>query len=178
MKRIAQTVVAILLAPFVIILGLFVFAVLGIIALPLCVRGHFEHREWLRKMRSSGRTLTTKEIAERGGTGTLIVDNPGWGGNSRYLWWTPDDIESLSPVLIVPMTERIQALKFTIDDDALPFDRWIYNAYLSRDTGTAYLVTSLHGDSVASQMRADMVNLRLVETWSAPIRGFGTQNGG
>ena len=163
MKRIAQTIVTILLAPFVIALGLLVFGVLGILAIPLSVRGHFEHRKWLRKMRSSARMLTPADISERGGAGTLIVDQPGWGGKAKYCWWTPDDIDSLSPVKITPLADRIESLKSKIDDDDLLLDRWIYSEYLSRDTGTAFLVTTQRGDLIASTLQAYLVDLQMVE---------------
>ena len=84
MKRIAQTIVTILFAPFGIAMGILAFRTLGIMALPLSVRGYFEHHEWLEKMACAGRTLEPTEIAERGG-GTLIVDQPGWGGKAKHL---------------------------------------------------------------------------------------------
>ena len=178
MKRFAQTIVAILFAPIGIALGILVFGTLGIMAIPLSVRGYFEHRQWLRRMECSGRTLLTDEISKRGGSGTLIVDQPGWGGKAKYCWWTPDDIESLAPVPITSLAERFESLKSELNADSLPFDRWIYNIYLSPDDGTAYLVTSKRGDLVASQLRANMVDLKLVETWSATVGEFSEQNAG
>lgn len=178
MKRIAQTIVTILLAPFGVALGLLVFGVLGIIAIPLSVRGHFAHRRWLRTMHRSKRTLTPTGIAERGGSGTLIVDQPGWGGKAKYCWWTPDSLDLLTPIPIRPLADRIESLKFQLDADDLSLDRWIYDRYLSRDTGTAYLVTTKRGDLVASQLQADMVNLNVIETWSAPVGEFGAQSAG
>jgi hypothetical protein len=178
MKRIAQTIVTMLLAPFGIAMCLLVFGVLGIIAIPLSVRSHFEHRRWLKQMRRSKRTLTPTEIVERGGSGTLIVDQPGWGGKAKYCWWTPDNIDSLAPLPITPLADRIESLNSRLDADDLPLDRWIYDTYLSPDSGTAYLVTTKRGDLVASQLYADMVNLNLIETWSAPVREFGAQNAG
>lgn len=161
--------VTILLAPFGIALGLLVFGVLGLIAIPLYVRGYFEHRDWLRKMRMSKRILTSTEIKDRGGSGTLIIDQPGWGGKTKYCWWTPDDIATLAPVRITPLTDRIESLKSRIDPDDLAFDRWIYNNYLSRSNGKAYLLTTRRGDLFASQLQTDMVKLTLIETWTAPV---------
>ena len=178
MKRLSKTIVTILMAPYAIVIGILVFGTLGVIAIPLSMRGRIEHRRWLRQMDRSGRTLTPIKIAELGGTGTLIVDQPGWGGKAKYCWWTPDDVESLAPVPITSLTERFESLKSELNADSLPLDRWIYNTYLSRDGGSAYLVATKRGDLVASQLRADLVNLNLVETWSGPVGEFGEQSAG
>ena len=60
-------------------MGILAFRTLGIMAIPLSVRGYFEHREWLEKMACAGRTLEPTEIAKRGG------DQPGWGGKAKHL---------------------------------------------------------------------------------------------
>ena len=178
MKRIGQILATVLLAPFGIAIGLLVFGVLGLISIPMSIRGHFEHRAWLREMHSEHRTITPSGIAERGQSGTLIVDQPGWGGKAKYCWWTPDDLDSLSPVQITPLADRIESLESMLDADSLPLDRWIYDTYLSRVCGTAYLVTTKRGDLIATQLQTDMVNLKLIETWSAPVTEFGAQNAG
>lgn len=172
MNRIVETVKTVLLAPFFIAIGILVFGTLGIIAIPFSIRGGFQHRQWLRKMHATGRTLTPTEIAERGGTGTLIVDQPGWGGRAKYCWWTPDDVASRSPLPLSPLSVRIEEMKTEVSSDALPFDRWVYHEYLATDSGTAFLVTAKHGDRKASMMQTDMINLQLIETWSAPISKF------
>ncbi|MGI9467967.1 MAG: hypothetical protein ACR2OA_12670 [Rubripirellula sp.] len=178
MNRFAQTVVTVLLAPFGLALGILVFGTLGIMVIPLSVRGYFEHRQWFQRMRCSGRTLASEEISGRGGSGTLIVDQPGWKGKAKYCWWTPDDVESLTPVPITSLSERFESVKYELNADSLPLDRWIYNTYLSYGDGTAYLVTTKRGDLVASQLQADMIDLQLIETWSAPVGEFGGQNAG
>ena len=168
----------VLLAPFGIAIGLLVFCALGLISIPMSIRGHFEHRAWLRAMHSEHRTITPSGITDRGQSGTLIVDQPGWGAKAKYCWWTPDDLDSLSPVRITPLADRIESLKFKLDADSLPLDRWIYDTYLSRDSGMAYLVTTKRGDLVATQLQTDMVNLKIIETWSAPVCEFSEQNAG
>ena len=174
MKSVAKTLAAILLAPIGIALGMLVFGTLGIIAIPFSIRGHFEHRKWLHAMRSSGRTRTAAEILAGNESGTLIVDQPGWGGKAKYCWWTPDDIESLAPIEITPLKDRIEAMKSEITFDSLPLDRWIYDRYLSSANGTAYLVAIRRGDNVAALLQADLDDLRLIETWSGPFGEFGT----
>ena len=178
MKHIGKTIVSILLAPFALVLGLLVFGTLGVMCIPMSIRGHFEHKAWLREMRTSNRTITPEQIAKRGGTGTLIVDKPDWGAKASYCWWTPDDLNSLSPVEITRLSERIESLQSKLEPDDLPLDRWIHENYLSHETGLAYLVTTTRGDVLASQMQDNMVNLEVVETWSAPVAEFGAQNAG
>lgn len=178
MKHIGKTIVTILFAPFALVLGVLVFGTLGLMCIPMSIRGHFEHKAWLREMRTSNRTITPEQIAKRGGTGTLIVDKPDWGAKANYCWWTPDDLHSLSPVEITRLSERIESLQSKLEPDDLPLDRWIHENYLSTETGLAYLVTTEGGDALAGQMQDDMVDLEVVETWSAPVAKFGAQSAG
>jgi hypothetical protein len=174
MKQFQRTIVTVLFAPIGIVLFLLVFGVLALIAIPVLIVAQVEHRAWLRKLRNSERLLTPAEIAERGGSGTLIVDQPGWDGQAKYCWWTPDDVGLISPIEITPLVDRVESLQAKINQDDLPLDRWIYNKYLKLDTGTAYLVTTKLGDLVASRLHDGMPNLKRIETWSAPIAEFGS----
>ena len=173
MKRVAQIAKALVLAPFGIAIGILVFGVLGIMAIPISISGYFEQRKWLREMRASGRTRTAEELAEGEKSGTLIVDNPGWAGKSKYCWWTPDDIESLAPMSITPFEERMESLKSEFGPDSLPLDRWVYDNYLSDTIGKAYLVAARGGDLVASKLQTQMIDSKLIRTWSGPVSEFG-----
>ncbi len=74
------------------------------------------------------------------------------------------------------MADRIKSRESKLNADELSLDRWIYNTYLDPFSGIAYLITIERGDLLASQLQADMTKLKLIETWSGPVKKFGLQN--
>lgn len=178
MKLVGQILMTVLVAPFAIAVGLLVFGTLGLASIPMSVRGHFEHRAWLREMYINGRTITPSGIVDHGQSGTVIVDQPGWGGKAKYCWWTPDDVEALAPVDVTPLSDRKDALKFELRGDGtdLPLDSWVYEHYLSDESGTAYLVSTRNGDTLAENLTKKLAGLKIVETWTAPRAEFGSSN--
>jgi hypothetical protein len=63
--------------------------------------------------------------------GTLIVQQ----GHMRptRLWWTPQDVTTLTPLPLPPLTDLIDA-----GGTKHPFVEWCYQRYLSADTGIAF----------------------------------------
>ena len=178
MRKTLQILTLIVLSPIWLPLGILVIIVLFVMAIPMSIRGYFEYRGWLRTMRSIGRVRTASEIIEHNESGTLIVDQPGWGGKHKYCWWTPDDVESVAPVDVTPLADRIDALKFEIRGDGtdLPLDSWVFEQYLSDESGTAYLVSTRNGDNIAKNLTKKLSGLKIVETWTAPRTEFGSLN--
>lgn len=170
MRKASQWFIAIILSPIWIPIGLLVFIILIGMTVPFVIRDRFEHRSWLREMRKRDRCRSRSELIEQNESGTLIVDQPRFGGANKYCWWTKDDIGSLAPVKITPLADRIESLKFALRGDGtdLPLDGWIYVRYLADDTGTAFLVADRRGDLIAKQLTTELPHLKIVETWSAP----------
>lgn len=172
MKKVPQTIAFVVLATLALVSALLGLGVLGLLAIPLLVRSRLAHRNWLRCLRSSERIVTPTKVTSHRVSGTLIVDQPDWGGTKKYCWWTPDDIAALSPVETTPLSDRIETLNWKIDRDGLPFDLWFYRKYLHANDGLASLVTTDRGDLVASRLQATKVGLQVIETWSGVVAEF------
>lgn len=83
---------------------------------------------------------------------------------------------ALAPQPVTPLADRIKSLESKLNADELPLDRRIYNTYLDPFSGIGYLITTERGDLLAPQLEADMTRLKLIETWSDPVKKFGVRN--
>ena len=92
-------------------------------------------RRLFSRLRSSDRTLCWPEVEQRlrDGCGTLIDAQAQKQG--LRLWWTPDDVTTLTPFPLPPFDK----LNLFFADPKQPFVAWCFERYLSAATGTASL---------------------------------------
>lgn len=175
MRRFLKFLTFLIGIPFGLLIGTFLAIAAFAIVVPMSIRERFQYRQWVQKMRSKGRVRDASAIVHNNESGTLIVDRPKWGESLKHCWWTPDDVASLAPFDIIPLSDRIDALRFEIQGDGfdLPLDRWIYEHYLSDDSGTAILVSTRNSDKIAECLTRKLPGLKIVETWTAPCSEFG-----
>ena len=99
----------------------------------------WRERQFFRRLRSQGRTLPWREVEHhlRAGEGTLVIEQS--QKQSHRLWWTPEDIPSLTPVS-APSFADIDFVLIAPDE---PFAAWCFQRYLSSATGSAFLTRSV-----------------------------------
>ena len=119
---------------------LLVMAVLAIpSALVTSLRNAVRERRLFRRLRDSHRTLPWCEVERhlQLGFGTLIIEQAQKQGHR--LWWTPDDVSSVSPIPIPAFAD----IDFVTFDPAAPFTLWCFERYLSTTSGSGFLTRSL-----------------------------------
>jgi hypothetical protein len=158
----------ILYIPFIVLLLPFIALGNGIIFTNALISGLFHRARWLRDLRRNGRAAPEAEMLDTAASGTLIIDRPGFNFKGTHCWWTNDNVFDLSPVPIPTDDERIDLCKETKETTAHEFDAWCWKRYISRDTGSAILVTPPHhGEAVATRIREQQPGLKCVTSWSA-----------
>ena len=118
------------------VVWLFVAAVLSIPY--LFIAGLFlatRERRLFQRLQSRQRTLPWSDVEQhlRAGEGTLIIEQA--QKQSLRLWWTPDDVPSLSPVPI-PAFDDLDLLCL---DPPQPFVMWCFERYFLSPGGSAFL---------------------------------------
>ena len=169
MRRLFRTAMNLIFAPVsLVIAGLLLLAFLVIYPPVLCA-SLLEYRRWYRKLRIAGRTRSPAALLGSNQCGTLIVDNPSLGCNTTYCWWTPDDLESLSPNPIPTDDDRNNTIKSKSDGKlSHPFDRWVYERYLALETGTAILLSTRRGHKIEAKLHSRSPTYKVVTSWSGP----------
>ena len=168
----------VLLIPFFIIV--FIATMIGlafivVVQTPAMIGSHYR---WKTQLRSQHRFKPRKSKRPSVTTGTLIVDSPTIGWNTRHCWWSPDDILELAPHPIPTSTDRNSHIHETTDKLHLDFDEWCFEKYLSPDTGTAILLTTRNGIDYANRIREQNPKLKIIESWSGPVSEFHFKNAG
>jgi len=154
------------LAPFLVVVAfatLIGVAVIVTISVPRCF---MLHRRFTGRLKEQGRlpNLLPGHLKQ----GTLIVDDPTFGCNAKYCWWSPDDLLKISPHEIPSDEDREQHIKNSTDKLHMDFDEWCYETYLSVSTGTAILLTMKNGDELADRIIDNAPDIGCVKTWSGP----------
>ena len=92
-------------------------------------------RRLFRRLQAQQRTLPWHDVEQhlQAGSGTLIIEQA--QKQRRRLWWTPDNVPSLSPVPIPAFDD----LDFLFLKPPQPFVTWCFERYLSSPAGSALL---------------------------------------
>jgi hypothetical protein len=116
-----------------------------------------------RRMRRAGRYLHPRTLASLGGT--ILSDSPSFSWAIGRLWWTPDDVLALAPTPPETREERSRALRAG-HYVWHPFDRWVWERYLSPETGTAFLFGIWHPGRLLKKVRRRYPQIAIVQSWS------------
>ena len=89
------------------------------------------------EMQRKGRTIKWANFLQAVNAyhGTVIEERHSFKG-PVYLWWTPDNVRTLSPY---PIADWFTMQK---DKEFGPFARWCYERYTSTETGSALLLSA------------------------------------
>jgi hypothetical protein len=108
--------------------------------------------------------LIVRTAAE--GPGTLIIDNPSFGGGYTHAWWTPAKIMEIAPAISPTHEQYKEAVG---EMRCLDWDRWHWDNYVSPENGSAYLLRVWNGASVENRLKRRFPDMDVVYTWTGLI---------
>lgn len=168
LRTFAKLLGMLLYIPFIVLLLPFIALGIGIIFTNATISGLFQRARWLRDLRREGRAKPAEEMLDIATSGTLIVDRPGFNFKGTQCWWTNENVLDRSPVSIPTDDERIELCLQNTETTVHEFDAWCWKRYISRDTGSAILVTPPHhGEEMATRIGKHQPGLECVKSWSA-----------
>ena len=168
-RRLFQTAINIILLPISLVIAGFLLLAFLVIYPPVLCASLLGYRRWYRTLRIAGRTQSPSALLRSHQCGTLIVNYPSLGWNTSHCWWTPDEVESLSPIPIPTDDDRNNRIKSKNDGKlSHPFDRWGYERYLALETGTAILLSTRRGHKIAAKLHSQSPTYKVVTSWSGP----------
>lgn len=166
--RLCKALVGAVCLPFIVLL-------LPVVALGVCVifvnwsvYSLFHRVRWLRHLRRKGRSMPAAMFLANTKEGTLIVDRPGLHFRTSHCWWTKESVVDCFPAVIPTDDDRMEQFKQSNGARPHEFDLWCWRRYLSRETGSAILITPAHdGEAMATVLRERLPTLSCVKSWSA-----------
>jgi hypothetical protein len=123
-----------------------------------------------RNMKRAGRLLPRGEVPEYG---TIIIDSAAFNHYRERVWWTPDDISTLSPIPVrqVPAgllpEEMLEPGQNKDEYHWPPFDRWVWENYLNPETGRAKLSHSILRHIDLQAVKRQFSACEVIATFSA-----------
>jgi len=119
-----------------------------------------------RAMRSADRFLPR---STRPAAGTILIDTAAPNHIRTHVWWTQDDIPSISPIPVpawhldgVTAYPEQESTEF----DYPPFQRWLWNTYLNRDNGSAKLVECRLKPLSIAHMKSRSPTCKVIRSYS------------
>ena len=163
-RRLFEIVTALLFLPFALIAIIFFFSLVLLVLAPMLV---IENYQWKKKLKRQGRYKNKDFSLDQSNEGTLIVDSPTLGWKVKHCWWTPDDIRELSPFpLATPADHERDLQSKSKPRTNCEFERWLYDTYLSNETGSAILLRTRNCERFAEQLSFKVPSLSVMHTWS------------
>jgi len=166
----------ILLAPFVLPIGIFAVAtfLIPVASYAFVMNVASELRVRSRMVRC-GRYLRLRDLRGRIASdgGTLIVESPTLAWGVTRAWWTPDDVRAQSPHSPILPEEYKTKLEAQWADSKgkryLEWDKWCCDNYTGLDDGRALLVRAWNGRSLKNSLTRAFPQLKVVQTWTALV---------
>ncbi len=150
--------------------------VFGLPILYLLVSGGFSYvqivlGEWRlkRMMRRDNRSMSPDELLAKlnSQNGSIIFERPYLGWGISRIWWTPDDMKSLSPAK--PRT--LEDFDYDLTNiTSEPFTEWAVENYLSERTGKAWLVSVFKSEGLARRLSKRFPKVKMMEVESGLIQ--------
>ncbi len=95
--------------------------------------------------------------------GTIVVDHAAFNHSRVRYWWVAEDVTTLAPCPPAPAGFFLPSSHAALD----PFTRWVFNRFISAESGTAQLVSSeVEKQTSADAIRARFPGCKVVWTYS------------